>query len=88
VKEVPVPVYVDFVCPTFPSIAGINTLPVVFVQAIDTEGNQVLGLSGKDYSALAINSARTIDYIKEQKAAINYYEKCIADHNAKQEGEP
>ena len=86
--RVPYPAYTNVVCPDFPTIAGVVTLPVIFVQGVDTEGNQVLGLSGDQYSALSIVNRRTLNYINKQKEAIDYYEKCIADHNAKMEGEP
>jgi hypothetical protein len=89
-KRIFVPTYIDFVCTYAHPIPGINPLRVQFVDAVDTEGNRVLGLGGKDYSALAINSAKTLEYIVAQTNIIDYYEKCIADHNAAQieEGEP
>lgn len=81
-------VFAPVVCEEFNPIAGIKPLPVVFVQAVDNKGNQVLGLSGIFYSNLSINSADTLRYLKEQKSAISYYKKCILDHNQKTEGEP
>jgi hypothetical protein len=86
-EVVPFYLFADVVCEDFGHIDGINPLPVVFVRAKDTQGNQVLGLRGDMYSNLSINSAETLRYIIEQKKAISYYEKCIADHNAKQNEE-
>lgn len=84
-------VYVPVTCPEFIKPAPIITMPVQFVQAVDTEGNQVLGLRGDQYSNLAINSADTLRYIIEQKSAISYYRGCIENHNSvrlNEEGEP
>ena len=85
-----VPVYIEVVCLEANPVESIKTFPVVFVQAVDTEGNQVLGLSGDMYSSLAINSAETLRYIKQQKKTIGYYKQCIEDHNSTQheKGEP
>ena len=89
-EVVPFYLFADVVCEDFGHIAGINPLPVVFVQGTDTEGNQVLGLRGDMYSNLSINSADTLRYIIEQTKSIGYYKGCIRDHNAKQneEGSP
>ena len=77
-------------CEQYGHIESINPLPVKFVRGVDSKGNEVLGLRGDMYSNLALNSDRSLAYIIEQKKAIRYYEKCIADHNAKtqEEGEP
>lgn len=82
-----VPVYVEVVCLESSPIESIKTFPVIFVQAVDTEGNQVLGLSGEMYSSLALNSAETLRYIKEQKITIGYYKTCIENHNSTQHEE-
>jgi len=87
IEVVPLYLFADVVCEDFGHIPSINPLPVIFVKGIDEQGNQVLGLRGNMYSNLAINSAETFRYIKEQKKAISYYEKCIADHNATQNEE-
>ena len=82
-------VLVDVVCPDYAGVEGIKPLPVVFVEGNTEDGYKVLGLRGDMYSNLSINSAEVMRYIKEQKLAIGYYRKCIADHNALQiEGEP
>jgi len=84
-------VFVNVTCEELGKIASINTFPVKFVNAIDRKGNEVLGLRGDQYSNLSINSSRTMLYIVEQTKAIEYYKKCIADHNATQlneEGQP
>lgn len=81
-------IYVDVVCEDFGHINGINPLPVIFVKGIDDKGYRVLGLRGDMYSNLAINSADTIRYILEQNKAIDYYKKCISDHNAVQDEGP
>jgi len=82
-------VLVDVECPDYSGISGIRPLPVVFVEGNTNDGYKVLGLRGNMYSNLSINSAEVMRYIKEQKLAIGYYRKCIADHNALQiEGEP
>lgn len=81
-KEIiPFYIYMEIACEDYGHIVGINPLPVVFVQGVDTTGNQVLGLRGDMYSNLAINSGETIRYIVEQSKAIGYYEKCIVNHN-------
>jgi hypothetical protein len=77
-----VPYYVPVVCEDFGHITGVKPLPVGWVNAIDTEGFQVLGLRGDMYSNLSINSAEALRYIIEQKKAIDYYKKCIWDHNS------
>jgi len=84
---VPFYLFAEVVCEDFGHIPGVNPLPVIFVQAKDIQGNQVLGLRGNMYSNLTINSAETLRYIIEQNKAISYYEKCIVDHNAKQNEE-
>lgn len=90
-EYIPVPVFSPVVCPDFGRIEGVKALPVVFVKGVDDENNIVLGLRGDMYSNLSIIIRDTLRYIREQKEAINYYEKCIADHNAKalnEEGDP
>ena len=84
---IPVPVFSPVVCDNFGRIEGVEALPVVFVKGIDNEGNTVLGLRGDMYSNLSIIIKDTLRYIREQKKAISYYEKCIADHNAKAQKE-
>jgi len=87
-KEViPFYLFADVVCERFGHIDSINSLPVIWVIGTDAQGNKVLGLRGDAYSNLSINSGETIRYIKEQTKAIEYYEKCIADHNATQNEE-
>lgn len=90
IEYVNVPVFSPVVCEDFGRIEGVRALPVVFVKGVDNEGNNVLGLRGDMYSNLSIVIKDTLRYIGAQKEAINYYEKCIADHNAKtlEEGSP
>lgn len=88
---VPVPVFVPVICGDFGRIEPVKALPVRFVQAIDTDGNKVLGLRGDQYSNLSIVMADALRFIKEQKKAIEYYKFCIELHNSEQlneEGEP
>ena len=90
-EYIPVPVIVPVVCEEFGRIEPVEALPVEFVQATDNEGNQVLGLRGAPYSNLAIIFRGTLTHIKAQTEAIDYYKKCIADHNAiilNEEGQP
>jgi hypothetical protein len=82
-EYIEVPVFSPVVCENFGQIEPVDIFPVQFVQAQDSEGNQVLGLRGDQYSNLALIIKDTLRYIKEQKKVISYYEKCIADHNAK-----
>ncbi len=79
------------VCEEFGRIDPVRALPVVYVQAVDTSGNQVLGLRGGPYSNLAIVIRDALRYIREQNKAIDYYKKCIENHNSttlNEEGEP
>ena len=90
-KIVEVPVFIPVVCEDFGRIDPVRSLPVVYVQAKDSSGNQVLGLRGDQYSNLAIIIRDTLRYIGEQTKAIDYYKKCIEDHNSttlNEEGEP
>lgn len=84
------PVFVPVVCEDFGRIEPVQSLPVIFVNAEDNEGNQVLGLSGDQYSNLAIVIKDTLRYIKVQNQAISYYKNCIENHNSNtiEEGEP
>ena len=82
-EYVNVPVFSPVVCPDFGRIEGVKSLPVVFVNAKDNTGFEVLGLRGDMYSNLSIIIKDTLRYIRAQDKAISYYEKCIADHNAK-----
>lgn len=81
-EYIEVPIFSPVVCEDFGHIQGVDALPVVFVEAKDNKGNIVLGLSGNMYSNLSLIIRDTLRYIGEQDKAINYYEKCIADHNA------
>lgn len=86
-----IPTGTPVVCPKYEKIESLDPLPVIWVLAKTNDGYQVLGLRGDMYSNLAINSDKTLLYIIEQNKAIGYYEKCIADHNARvrnEEGEP
>lgn len=87
---IPVPTFIAVVCEDFGQIESVNILPVQFVNATDSENNEVLGLRGDMYSNLAIIFRDTLRYINEQKKAISYYEKCIEDHNSKtlEKGDP
>lgn len=90
-EYIEVPVFVPVVCEDFGRIDSVEALPVVFVNAKDSKGNNVLGLRGDMYSNLSIVIRDTLRYIGEQKSKISYYEKCISDHNErplKEKGEP
>ena len=82
-----VPVFSPVVCEDFGHIEGVRALPVIYVNAVDEDGYEVLGLRGDMYSNLSIVIRDTLRYIGEQDKAISYYEKCIADHNATQNEE-
>jgi hypothetical protein len=82
-EKVLVPIFTPVECEDFGQIEPVKTLPVVFVNAVDTEGNQVLGLRGDQYSNLSIVFRRTLNYIDRQNKAIDYYKKCISIHNEK-----
>ena len=84
-EVVPIYIYTKVTCENYGEIDPIKTLPIIFVNAVDKQGYQVVGLRGDQYSNLAINSRKTIVYIIEQSKAIDYYENCIANHNAEQE---
>jgi|3_EtaG_2_1085321.scaffolds.fasta_scaffold178441_2 hypothetical protein len=66
----------------WPTPFDTNFLPVIWVSAVDREGNEVLGLDGENYTNLSINTRSTIEYIRSQKAYIAYYRGCIERHNA------
>lgn len=77
------PTFSPVVCEDFGQINPVAIYPVEFVQAKTEDGFNVLGLRGDMYSNLSIMFKDVIRYINEQKQAISYYEKCIANHNAK-----
>jgi hypothetical protein len=81
-EYIEVPVLVPVECEDFGRIESVEALPVKFVQAVDKDGNQVLGLRGAPYSNLSIIIRGALTHIKEQTKAIDYYKQCIADHNA------
>jgi hypothetical protein len=90
-EYIEVPVFSPVVCEDFGRIEGVKSLPVVFVNAKDDVGFEVLGLRGDMYANLSIIIKDTLRYIGAQDKAINYYEKCIVDHNARaltEEGSP
>ena len=59
-------------------------LPVKFEVATSRDtGAQVFGLNGREYSKLAINTRRILNYSKESKLHIDYLEDCIDRYNAK-----
>lgn len=62
---------------------GLSLHDISVVKAIEDKGNIVVGLSGTELSKFYINSELIISYIVIQKETINYYEKCITDHNNK-----
>jgi hypothetical protein len=80
IKEVPVPTRVQLLCdqPLFPIM---STLPIEFQLATNTKGNYVLGLDGENYSNLAINTRRMIEFAKVQADYIDYLQSCIDRHN-------
>lgn len=86
IVEKPVPTVVPIVCQDFTRPDPIITLDVDFVKVYDN-GRYYIGLTGQDYSFLAINNRRTINYIKEQNGVINYLLGCIQDHNTKVEND-
>jgi hypothetical protein len=84
-------VFIPVVCEDFGRIDPVRSLPVVFVEADTSDGFKVLGLRGDMYSNLAIIIRDTLRYIGEQDKAIDYYTKCIENHNSttlNEEGEP
>ena len=88
---VPEYILIEVECADFDRLEPVRALPVVFVKARTDDGFIVLGLRGDQYSNLAIIMRDTMRYIEDQQIAIEYYKKCIADHNAIQlneEGEP
>ncbi len=82
-----VPIYTKVVCPKLTAVPPLEMLDVVFVKAQDEKGNEVLGLSGRNYVALGINTNRITTYIEEQNKAIDYYIGCIDTHNSEVEKE-
>ena len=79
-----VPIFAPVTCANIAELMPIKTLPVDFVLGKDTEGYAILGLRGDQYTNLAINSAETLRYIKEQKILSSYYLGCIEHHNSLQ----
>jgi hypothetical protein len=77
------PIMVPVECEDFGRIQPVTILPIKWVIGTDKDGNKVLGLRGDSYSNLSIMLKDSIRYIVEQDKAIDYYKKCIADHNAK-----
>lgn len=75
------PVLIPVECEDFGRIEPVRALPVVFVEADTEDGFKVLGLRGDMYSNLSIIFRDTLRYIEEQDKAIDYYKKCISDHN-------
>ena len=71
----------ELICDQLTAIKGINPLPVQFQNATNRVGNEVFGLDGENYTNLAINTRETIEFIKSQKAYINYLRGCIDRHN-------
>lgn len=75
-------VFIPVVCEDFGRIDQVRSLPVKFVEADTSNGFKVLGLRGDMYSNLSIVIRDTLRYIGEQNKAIDYYKKCIEDHNS------
>lgn len=79
------PVVQPVICAEYSKPDPITTLPVRFVLANDEINQYVLGLDGVNYSNLAVNTARSLSYIRQQKLVIEYLENCIDRHNEKGE---
>jgi hypothetical protein len=67
-------------------IEPITTLPVRWKLGRETEtGIRVVGLDGENYSNLAKNMSRIIEYTSTSKQYIVYLENCITRYNAEAE---
>jgi hypothetical protein len=80
------PVYQPVICINYSAPDPVNTLPVQFILATADNGDYVFGLDGQNYSNLAVNTSRSLSYIRQQNLIIEYLENCINRHNEK--GEP
>ena len=85
VKPEIVKVRTEVVCPNLIDPLPITPYPVEFKAIKDINGIYYLGLDGKNYSNLAINSEELLRYITQQKIHINTLEECIVLHNKKGE---
>lgn len=79
----PVPTFTRLVCENRPRLTPLDPLPVEFEIGRADDGRFLLGLSGTNYSNLAINNANTLRYLIDQKGVIEYLELCISAHNKK-----
>ena len=59
-----------------------STLPVIWVKAKDEDGKYVIGLDGDNYTNLSLNTKATLEYMRSQKAYIEYMRGCIERHNS------
>ena len=84
-KPDPIPIQVPVACTDPPRLEEQIMLPVRWQIAKNDQNLNVLALNGEDYSNLAINMKKIIEYMKEQKRIINYYEVCIKHHNEERE---
>lgn len=76
-----VPTYAKVQCPKLTKLQPLEMLDYEFVKSVDEEGYNTLGLRGDEYSKASINNGRILDYIKNQKAHVDYYIGCIDRHN-------
>jgi hypothetical protein len=75
------PVYFEVVCPDPAKPAAIVPLKVRPQVIEDKIGIFWVGLTAKDYEALAVNIQEIIRYIKNQQGQVDYYRTCIVDFN-------
>lgn len=81
-RTVFVPTNVPVVCENFENNNVFSPHEYVFVKAVTESGEYVLGLDINSYNKYTENNTKTLLYIETQNKAIEYYKKCIADHNA------
>ena len=69
-------------CPAPPELSKVEWREIIWVVATQGDGVKVLGISEAYYINLAKNTQASLRAIKDRNALMQYYQKCIDDHNS------
>lgn len=83
----PIPVAPDVVtvvkftateCPSKPSLAPVQFLPVYWATTMDEDEDVLFTLTPKQYESLSKNMADVLGALEGKNSVIRYYEECLA----------
>ena len=73
--------HIAVVCPDALKLVAPQWRKVVFLVAVDADGQKVLGMNEQYYKNLAVNTRLALKAIQDRNSIIAYYKACIRSAN-------